>query len=385
MQVLKGSNFHQMAELIKKYPPDAPTVDIDPQKDIVLLPYTGGTTGPPKGVILTHFNIIANYTQVNAFIEQLEDGKETFIAYMPYYHAAGMGIGVVLATLCGYTQVIITTPDVDDIINAILRYKATFFLGAPTMYEILKDYEKTDRVRWSNLKVIISGADALHEFTAKDWEDRTNAKIVEGYGMTETVSTSTINPVGKERYGSIGIPIPNTMVAVLDPDEDQFLPIEKLGEIVVSGPQVTGGYWGRPDATKECEAVIDGIRWWRTGDIGRMDEEGYFYIYDRKRDLIKYKGLRIFAREVEEILKSHPEIKEVAVVGVPDRKVGENVKAVIVLESDARGKISEADIREYCKEKLAHYKIPKIVEFVGEIPKTDIGKVSRREIREEEV
>jgi long-chain acyl-CoA synthetase len=172
------------------------------------------------------------------------------------------------------------------------------------------------------------------------------------------------------------------MAAILDPDEDRFLPVGELGELVISGPTVTKGYWNNPEVTKDCEAVIDSIRWWRTGDLGKMDEDGFFYISGRKRDLIKYKGLRIFAREVEEVLKSHPKIKDVCVIGVKDIKVGENVKAFVVVESDARGSLSEVEIIEYCRDKLAPYKIPKIIEFVGEIPKTHVGKVSRRKLRE---
>jgi long-chain acyl-CoA synthetase len=284
----------------------------------------------------------------------------------------------------GNTIVIVTTPDIDDILENIVRYNATYFISAPTMYEILKDYEKTDRVKWKKIKMIISGADSLNEFTARDWEERTQSRITEGYGMTETTALTHFNVLGKERYGSIGVPMCNTDSAILDPEEDTYLPPGEIGEIVVSGPQITKGYWQKPDATRDCESVIEGQRWWRTGDLGRMDADGYFYVYDRKRDLIKYKGLRVYAREVEEVLKDHPQIKEVGVVGVSDPVVGQNVKAVIVLESDARGKLSEGDIMEYCKDKLAPYKIPRIIEFVGEIPKTDIGKVSRREIRTEE-
>ncbi len=383
--ILKKEGFHQFQDLISQYPPDPPEVEINPKEDLVILPYTGGTTGPPKGAQISHFNVTSNGIQVEASLPNLEPGKETIIAYMPFYHAAGMNLAVFLGIMQGYSQVVITTPEIDDILSSITKYKASFFMGAPTMYEILKDHEKTDRVNWKKLKMMLTGADALHEYTARDWEERTGCRITEGYGMTETTGTAHMNPVGKEKYGSIGVPIPSTLGAILDPEEDKFLPVNEMGEVVVAGPQITMGYWGRPEATRECEAVIDGVRWWRTGDLGRMEEDGYFYIYDRKRDLIKYKGLRVFAREVEEVLKTHPDIKEVGVVGEPDLKVGENVKAVIVLESDSRGKTSEADIVEYCRDKLSHYKIPRIVEFVGEIPKTDIGKVSRREIREEEV
>lgn len=382
-QIVDREGFYRLHDLIQSYSPQPSPVEIDPKKDLVVLPYTGGTTGPPKGVMVTHYNAIANVAQVAAYLPLLKSGQETLIAYMPYYHAAGQSVGVLIGVLLGYTQVTITTPEIDDIISSIVKYKATFFMGAPTMYEMLKDYEKTDRIPWKKLKVILSGADSLHDETARDWKERTGTTITEGYGMTETTATTHMGPLGKQKLGSIGFPIPGTMSAILDPEREAYLPVGEMGEIVSIGPQVSLGYWQNEAATRECRSEIDGKIWWRTGDIGKMDGEGYFYVYDRKRDLIKYKGLRVFAREVEEVLKTHPRIKEVGVIGVPDQLVGENVKAVVVLESDARGKISEAEIIEYCKDKLSHYKIPRIVEFVGEIPKTDIGKVSRREIREE--
>jgi len=383
-ELFKREGFHQFRELIKKYPPNPPKVEIDPEKDLLDLPYTGGTTGLPKGVMISHYNMIADLEQFRAFYPFLKEGKEVGVAYMPFYHAAGRVMGLLNGILHGHTLVVITTPDPDDILNAISSYKVTNFVGAPTVYEFLKDYEKTDRVNWKSLKLVASGADALHEFTARDWKTRTGVTIHDAYGMTELTAISHISPLGRVKTGAVGVPIPNTLAAIIDPDKDEFLPMGELGELVVSGPQVTPGYWNKPDATRECEAIIDGVRWWRTGDLAKMDEEGYFYLYDRKRDLIKYKGLRVYAREVEEVLKIHPQIREVGVIGVKDIKVGENVKAYVVLEHDARGRLSEQDIIEYCKGKLTYYKIPRIVEFVGEIPKTDVGKVSRRELRETE-
>jgi long-chain acyl-CoA synthetase len=383
-EIFEREDIYQLQDLIRRNPTNPPKVDINPKKDLLVLPYTGGTTGKPKGVMITHENAIMNFCQLTACLPQLEDGNETLISYMPYYHAAGQLASVFHALLHGYTQVIITTPDIDDIINSIITYKATYFVGSPALYEVLKNHEKTGRVKWKKLKAIMSGADALHEVTARDWEARTGANISEAYGMTEITALSHFNPIGKEKYGSIGIPIPHTIAAILDPDEDKYCPVGEIGEIAIIGPQVTIGYWNNSKTTKDCIADLDGKKWWRTGDLGRMEEDGYFYIYDRKRDLIKYKGLRIFAREVEDVLKEHPQIKEASAIGVKDIKVGENVKAFVVLESDARGKVSEKDIMEYCEGKMAHYKIPRIVEFVGEIPKTDIGKVSRRELREEE-
>jgi long-chain acyl-CoA synthetase len=382
-EILKREGIHQLQELLAKYPPNPPAVFINPREDLFNLPYTGGTTGPPKGVMITHYNTIANYLQAFETISVLGEGKETLLGFMPFYHAGGQ-FCMNGAQFRGNTMVIITTPDLDETITSMIKYNATYFVASPTMYEMLKDYEKTDRVNWKKLKVIQSGADSLLETTAKDWEERTGTSISEGYGMTETTAGTHFNPIGKQRYGSIGIPVANTYAAILNPDEDVFMPVGEIGEIVVCGPQVTKGYWKKPEATKECESFINGRRWWRTGDLGRMEADGFFYVYDRKRDLIKYKGLRVFAREVEEVLKEHPHIRECGVVGQPDPVVGSYVKAVIVLESDARGYTSEQEIIEYCKGKMAAYKIPKIIEFVGEIPKTDIGKVSRREIRTEE-
>ena len=381
--IFAKEGVHQLQDLLAKYPPNLLETKINPREDVASLPYTGGTTGAPKGVMLTHYNIVSNFYQNKAALKELEPGKETVVGFMPFYHAAGLSV-VNLALFDGYTLVIVTTPDIDDIIQYLVKYNVSYFVAAPTMYEMLKDYEKTDRVNWKKMKVIESGADSLHEDTARDWEERTGTKIIEAYGMTEAVALVHINPAGKQKYGSIGIPAPSTYAAILDSDEDKYVPIGETGELVVSGPQVTIGYWGNQEATKSCEAIMDGRRYWRTGDLARMDEDGFFYIYDRKRDLIKYKGLRIFAREVEEVLKNHPSIKEVGVVGVRDPVVGQNVRAVIVLESDARGRVTEHEITEYCSDKLAHYKIPRIIDFVGEIPKTDIGKVSRREIRTEE-
>jgi len=382
--IFEKEGYYKLQALIKEYPPNPPSVDIDPEKDVMVLPYTSGTTGLPKGVMITHFNVVAHDIQFYAMYPFLEDGKDSIVSYMPYYHAAGQVVGVLQAVLRGTLQVIMTTPEIDDILYSITRYNATYFAGVPTIYETLKDYEKTDRVEWKDLKLIFSGADNLFEDTAKGWKTRTGVDIHNNYGQTEVVALSHMSPLGKGKLGSVGIPVPNMMSAILDPDEDGFLPLGEIGEIAVNGPIVTPGYWKKPDSTKECESVINGERWWRTGDLGMMDRDGYFFIYDRKRDLIKYKGLRIYAREVEEVLKDHPKIREAGVIGVPDIKVGQNVKASVVLESDARGKLSEMEILEYCKEKLAHYKVPKILEFVGELPKTDVGKVSRREIREAE-
>jgi len=385
-ELFKREGFYQFQDLIKNYPPNPPKVEFDIKEDLVTLQYTGGTTGLPKGAMITHYNITAARYLAEKFLGNVvQEGKEVVLAYLPFYHIYGQAV-VMLGSLSeGYTLVIFTTPDLDDILNAIESYKATIFYSVPSLYEYLRDYYRTDRVNWKRIKVLISGADALLEDTATGWEKRTGAKIYEGWGMTETTSIGMLNPYGRPKYGSFGVPFTNTVGAILDPESDKFFSIGEIGELAIKGPEVVKGYWNNPDETKKMFVEIDGERWVRTGDLARMDEEGYFYFYDRKRDMIKYKGLAVFAREVEEVLASHPQVKEAGVIGVPDPEVGEKVKAIVVLETEARGKISEEEIMKYCTGKIAHYKCPKIVEFRGEVPKTDVGKVSRRELREEDL
>jgi long-chain acyl-CoA synthetase len=384
VELFEREGFYRFQDLLKKYPPNPPKIEFNVREDIVTLPYTGGTTGKPKGAKITHYNFAAARQLANKFWGDIvQEGKETVIAYLPFYHIYGQAVVMMGGLTEGYTSILITTPDPDDILNAIENYKGTIFYGVPSLYEYLKDYEKTDRVNWKRIKVLISGADALLEDTARGWEKRTGARIHEGWGMTETTSVGIVNPYGRAKIGSFGVPLPGTVAAIIEAEGTKFLPVGETGEMVVKGPHVFTGYWGKPEATKEVFVEIDGETWLRTGDLARMDEEGYFYFYDRKKDMIKYKGLQVFAREVEEVIASHPQVKEAGVIGVPDPEVGEKVKAIVVLESEARGRVSEEDIIKYCAGKLAGYMVPKIVEFRGEVPKTDIGKVSRRELREE--
>lgn len=382
-EYIKKAGLIQFQDLLKKYPPKPPQVKIEPQKDIAALPYTGGTTGLPKAAMLTHYNMVALVHQVVAFWPIFEEGKEVAIAALPFFHIYGQVVIMLNGLVQGNTLVLFTTPDIDDILDAMERYGASGFYGVPTLFEYLKEYEKTDRVNWKRLKLIACGADTLHESTVCAWENRTKTKILEGYGMTETTAVSHSTPYNRPKTGSFGVPIPNVDAAIIDPDGTKFIPVGEVGELILSGPNIMLGYWKRPKETEEALIELEGKRWLRTGDLVRMDEEGYFHFFDRKRDLIKYKGYSVFARHVEEVLYSHPQIKAAGVVGVPDPKVGQLIKAYVVLESEARGKVSEEDIIEFCKSKLAHYKVPKIIEFRGELPKTDVGKVSRRELREE--
>ncbi len=384
VEMFQREGFYRFQDLLKKYPPNPPDIKFNIREDIVTLPYTGGTTGKPKGAKITHYNFgAAREIGTKFWGDVVQDGKETVIAYLPFYHIYGQAVVMMGGLTQGYTSILITTPDPDDILSALENYNGTIFYSVPALFEYLKDYEKTDRVNWKKIKVLISGADALLEDTAKGWEKRTGARIHEGWGMTETTSTGMVNPYGRAKIGSFGVPLPGCVAGIMEAEGTKFLPVGETGEMVFKGPNVFPGYWGRPEATKEVLLEIDGETWLRTGDLARMDEEGYFYFYDRKKDMIKYKGLQVFAREVEEVITSHPQVKEAGVIGVPDPEVGERVKAIVVLDSEARGKVSEEDIIKYCAGKLAAYMVPKIVEFRGEVPKTDIGKVSRRELREE--
>ena len=380
---IKEAGLLSFQDLIRRYPPKPPQVTIDPVKDIAVLPYTGGTTGLPKAAILTHRNMIALQVQVLSFWPLFEEGKEVGMAFLPFFHIYGQVVVMLGGLALGSALVLFTTPDIDEILSAIERYRASAFYGVPTMFEYLKEYEKTDRVNWKRLKLIVCGADTLHESTIEAWERRTGSKIFEGYGMTETTAVSHGSPVHRPKKGSFGVPIPGMRAGILDHAGTDWVPVGEVGELILNGPNIMQGYWKRPEGTAETFIEIEGEKWLRTGDLVSMDEEGYFHFFDRKRDLIKHKGYSVFARHVEEVLFQHPQIKAAGVVGVPDPKVGNVIKAYVVLESEARGKVSEEEIVEFCRKNLAHYKVPQIVEFRGELPKTDVGKVSRRELREE--
>ncbi|MEW6264703.1 MAG: AMP-binding protein [Thermodesulfobacteriota bacterium] len=377
------AGLYSFQDLLKKHPPRPPRVTIDPRRDIAALPYTGGTTGRPKAAVLTHFNLVSLQAQATSFWPFFEEGREVIIAFLPFFHIYGQVVLMLAGLTQGQTLVLFTTPDLEEILEAVERYQASTFYGVPTLFEHLKEYDRTDRVNWKRLKMIACGADTLHEATVQGWERRTGTRILEGYGMTETTAVSHASPFNRPKTGSFGVPLPGVLAAVVDVHGDEFKPVGEEGELILHGPNIMREYWKRPQETREALIELEGRTWLRTGDLVRMDEEGYFYFVDRKRDLIKYKGYSVFARHVEEVLYQHPQIKAAGVVGVPDPKVGQTIKAYVVLQSEARGKVSEEEIIEFCKKHLAHYKVPKIVEFRGELPKTDVGKVSRRELREE--
>jgi len=382
-EIRPAPNLYWLQDLLKKYPAEAPQVAIDPKADLAALPYTGGTTGRPKGVMLTHYNLIAAQAIANAYTPLFEPGKEVVLAFLPFFHIYGQAVIMLNNIAQGNLLLLFTNPDTEAILAAMERYRATVIYGVPTFFEYLKDHKDTDKANWRRMKLVLSGADTLHESTMRDWEKRTGSRITEGYGLSEVAATSHINPVDRPKANSFGCPSPNMLAAVLDPETLKAVPPGETGELVLCGPTLMAGYWNRPEETARAFIELGGRRWLRTGDIVRMDEEGYFHFYDRAKDLIKYKGYSVFAKDVEEVLYAHPQVKAAGVIGVPDPAVGQRIKAIVVLQADARGKLSEEAIKDYCRAKLAEYKVPHLVEFRGELPKTDVGKVSRRELRDE--
>ncbi|MEW6216371.1 MAG: AMP-binding protein [Candidatus Bipolaricaulota bacterium] len=378
----EGQNVHPFQKILRAGAAGS-SADVNPEADLAVLPYTGGTSAQPKGVRLTHANLVSCSAQLRAFFPNLTEGAEVVAAALPLYHIYGQ-VGVLLMGITlGSTLVMFTSLDLGQILSTMDRQGVTVFYGVPALYEVLRSHAKTAWVNWKKMKLVVSGADSLPETTASGWEERTGKAILEGFGMTETSGVSHVNPANRIKRGAFGVPLPNVDVAVVDPESGKLLPVGEVGELLLSGPNITAGYWKRDEDNRRAFTQVDGKRWLRTGDLVRMDDEGYFHYYARTKDLIKYRGFSVFLREIEEVLTAHPMVKAAGVVGVKDPKVGEYPMAYVVLKPEARGRVTEADIRDYLKEKLAPYKVPKVVEFRSELPKTDVGKVSRRDLREE--
>src|SRR5258708_2731263 len=364
-QIPSAPGLHWLPDLLKRYPARPPAVSIDPNTDLAALPYTGGTTGHPKGVMLTHRNMRAAGALGRAIFPGFVSGKEVVIAFLPFFHIYGQVVIMLNGLSQGYLLVLFTSPDTEAILSAMERYQATVFFGVPTLYEYLKDHKDTEKVNWRRLKLVLSGADPLHESTTKGWARRTGVSIIKGYGLSETCATSHVNPMGRPKAGSFGCPVPSMLAAVIDPETLAFGPPGQIGELLLSGPHGMGGDLRRPRETARPVLPRDGRSWLRTGDIVRMDEEGYFHFFDRSKDLIKCKGYSVFAKDVEEVLYAHPQVKAAGVIGVPCPVFGQRIKAIVVLQTDARGKVNEEDIKSYCRDRLAGYKLPHHPKFPG--------------------
>jgi len=348
--------------------------------DLAVLQYTGGTTGLSKGAMLTHRNLLANALQTRSWIPNTLDGEEVVLCVAPFFHSYGLTVGMNFPILSAATMVLLPQFKSKEVVKAIRHYHPTQLPGIPTMYiAIMREIGK-HVADLRSIRYCISGASALPAKVRMDWESLTGGKLVEGYGLSEAAPVTHCNPLnGDIRDGSIGLPLPGVDAMILDQKTLEPAPVGEEGEIMVKGPNIMQGYWNRPVET----ASIFFDSWMHTGDVGKMDEEGYFYIIDRSKDLIKASGFNVYPREVEEVLLLHPAVQEAAVIGVPHEYRGETVAAVIVLKPGFEpSEDTREDIIAYCKKELTPYKVPKLVEFRQSLPKTLIGKVLKRELRE---
>lgn len=357
-----------------------PNVDVSPD-DVALLQYTGGTTGLSKGAIALHRNLVANTYMLQAWIDW-EPGKEVILGAIPFFHSYGMVTALIFSASIAGKLIIIPDPrNQKDVLGSISKYHVGIFPGVPAMYVAINNNPDVIAGKYNirSIKACISGSAPLLQETKRRFEELTGGKLVEGYGLTEAHVATHANPIhGENRAGSIGLPLPNVEVKIVDPVNPEVeMPVNEVGELAIKAPNIMVGYWNMPQ--ESANTLVDG--WLYTGDIARMDEEGYFYIEDRKKDLIIAGGYNIYPREVEEVLMTHPAVQEVAVVGVPHPSRGETVAAWIVKQpGDAT---TEEEIIEWSKEQLAKYKYPRIVIFVDELPKTTVGKVLKRDLVKE--
>ena len=352
---------------------------VDPE-DLALLQYTGGTTGVAKGCMLTHFNLGANLQQCQSMIHNLGQQQETFLGILPYFHIYGMTTCLTWPTSMGATLAPFPRYVPLDVLKGIQKLKPTVFPGAPSLYISLLQQKNVDKFDLNSINCCVSGSAPMPVEHMNQFAKRTGSEISEGYGLTEASPVTHFNPLeGVRKPGSIGLPFPDTDAKIVDMVVGgEPLPPGKRGELVIRGPQVMKGYYNRPDST--ADVLRNG--WLYTGDIATMDEEGYFYIVDRKKDLIISGGYNIYPREIDEVLHTHPKIEEAVSVGIPHEARGEIVKAYVVVKKGEE--LSRNDVIAFCREKLANYKVPRRVEFRNELPKTMVGKVLRRALRDEE-
>ncbi len=368
-------NVYLFADLLRSAPTQAPDISVQ-SSDIALFQYTGGTTGIPKGAMLTHKNLVANTLQACAWFPRARPAQEICLCVLPLFHIYAMTVALNLSMALAAALILVPRFQIDDLLKVIDRQRPTLFPGAPTLYAAIANHPRVKEFHVSSIKACISGSAPLPLEIKKRFEELTGAVLVEGYGLSEASPVTHCNPLyGRQVSGSIGIPFPDTAAKIVAPESDQELPVGEIGELVIQGPQVMAGYWNRPDET--AMALRGG--WLHTGDLARMDEDGYFYIVDRLKEMIICSGLKVYPREVEEVLYKHPKVLEAAAIGVPDAYRGETVKALIVPKPGTKPTADE--IKAFCAEHLAKYKVPTIVEFRESLPKSIVGKILKRELR----
>lgn len=371
-----------MEDLIKKYKPeDRPNVEITTE-DTALFQYSGGTTGVSKGVVAAHYGLVANTYMIHAWNPSAKEGEEVILMAIPLYHGYGMIVGMMYGIKSGASLVMVPDPrDMKDVLENAVKYKATVYPGVPAMYNAINNHPDVLAGKYdlSNIAYCISGSAPLMRETKLKFEEITGGRLAEGYGLSEAPIACHGNPIiGVNKTGSIGMPFPDIECKIVDLDDEVTeLAVGEIGELILKGPTVMKGYHNMP--TETANTLRDG--WLHTGDIAYMDEDGYFFIVDRKKELIKPGGFQVWPREVEEVLSKHPAVLEVGVGGIPDPHSGEAVKAWVVLKPGQEATVEE--LTAFCKQELAGYKVPKQIEFRAELPKTNVGKILRRELVKE--
>jgi len=380
----KGDNVYSFKNLIRQYPPQPPKVTINPRDHLSYILYTGGTTGFPKGCIATHTGMVSFVNEITGVGEgHISDGEEVFIMVNPLFHQMAQGVILGMVLTKGNTAVLMPIPEVDAILQAIQRYRGTLFLGAPTLYRMILENDRLDLFDLSSLKYCWSGGDVLPLEVLNRWKKKFKVSIYQVYGATE-VGFTAMSPLGREPVpGSIGLPLSSREIKIVDPDTLAPVPPDTPGELLVTSEYISKGYWKKPEETAASYVEIDGKTWYRTSDYVNMDSDGQLYYVDRSADIIKYKGYRVSCSEIEAVLQDHSALIGACVVGIPDPKVGERIKAIVVLKEDVRG-VTGSELTKWCKQRLAPYKIPQYIEFRDMLPKSKVGKLLRREVRDEE-
>jgi long-chain acyl-CoA synthetase len=344
--------------------------------DLLALQYTGGTTGRPKGAMLTHRNLVSNVAQSYVGLEPHLEDNRTSLTPLPMYHIFALGVSTLIYRAGGHNVLIPSPRPISNLKSAFEKFDFRFMTGVNTLFLGLLHEEWFRAKPPKGLKLAIGGGAAVQDAVAKRWKEVTGQRLYQGYGLTETSPTVTSSPIdGPEKVNTIGVPFPGTFVRLID-EEGKPVPVGKHGELIVKGPQVMKGYWQRPEET--AQVIIDG--WLRTGDIAQMDEDGHFYIVDRKKDMVLVSGFNVYPTEVEDVLAKHPSVMEAGVIGIPDDATGEAVRAYVVKRDPA---LTEESLREHCRQHLTSYKIPKQFIFRAELPKTPVGKVLRKDLRAE--